>query len=196
MSTQAHCPRWIQFLDESIQDAANIHSLREWMAVCLGDGHNEKALYLYGAGSNGKSTLLSVLAGLTGAENTVGIDFSDTVNEFHRARIRGKKLVIGVGHPDPANVPLLKAILSGEIIAGAYKYQYPFEFKPACSLAFHYNTEPSPDSLGEGFFRRITAVPFRGQFHGAEADPYLKDKLLSELPAIREWAEAAGRGKP
>ena len=193
---EAGCPRWLQFLEESIQDAANIHSIREWMAACLGDGPNEKALYLHGAGSNGKSTLLSVLVELAGAENAVGIDFSDTVSELHCANIRGKKLVIDWGYPDPANMPLIKALLSGETIIGRKRYRQPFEFKPICSLVFHANTDPDFERLGEGCRRRMLVVPFRRQFHRTEADPSLKDKLLSELPAVREWAEAAGRGEP
>ncbi|TYT75664.1 DUF5906 domain-containing protein [Desulfobotulus mexicanus] len=187
---EAGCPGWLQFLEESIQDAASIHALREWMAACLGDGPNEKALYLHGEICSGKSTLLSVLVGLAGDENIVGIDFSDAVSEFHCANIRGKRLVIGVGGPDPANMPLIKALLSGETIAGKEMYQQAFEFKPICSLVFHHNTAPDFERLGEGCRRRMLVVPFRGAFTESQRDPNLKNSLQEELPAIRAWVEA------
>ncbi|TWI68515.1 P4 family phage/plasmid primase-like protein [Desulfobotulus alkaliphilus] len=187
---ESGCPRWLQFLEESMQDAASIHALREWMAACLGDGPNEKALYLHGDVCSGKSTLLSVLVGLTGDENTVCIDFQYINSPFERARIRGKKLVISLSGLPLDCVSCFKSIVSGDTLFGTFKFQKPFEFRPTCSLVFHHNTEPDFERLGEGCRRRMLVVPFRRVFTGNQRDPNLKNTLQEELPAIRAWVEA------
>ncbi|MDY0164794.1 phage/plasmid primase, P4 family [Desulfobotulus sp.] len=184
------CPTWLRFLEESIQDTAVIHALREWMAACLGDGPNEKALYLHGPSRSGKSTLAFVLMALAGDENTASIDFQHIHSQFERARIRGKKLVISLSGLPLPRVSCFKSIVSGDTLSGAFKFQKPFEFRPTCSLVFFHSTEPDFEKLGEGCRRRMLVVPFRGAFTGDRKETHLKNALLEELPAIRAWVEA------
>lgn len=185
------CPTWLRFLEDSIQDAEVIHALRKWMAACLGDGPNEKALYLHGPSRSGKSTLAFMLMALAGDENTTSIDFQHIHNQFERARIRGKKLVISLSGLTLSRISWFKSIVSGDTLSGAFKFQKPFEFRPICSLVFYHDKEPDFERLGEGCRRRMLVVPFRGSFTGDRKETHLKNALKEELPAIRVWVEAA-----
>lgn len=194
--TVAQCPRWLKYLDETIKDEQVIRQVQEFFGYCLTrETRYEKALFLFGPGSDGKSTMLKVLRSLVGERNTASVSFNDIEDQFYRSALYGKMLNVSteIG-AKVMDSQYFKAIVSGDSISAAFKNQTPFDFTPTCKLAFATNTLPRVTDNSHGFFRKVMLIPFRHQFkRGRDADVHLIDKLLAELPGIFQWSLAGLR---
>lgn len=186
----ARCDRWVEFLRETIQDEYTIRVAQEWAGYCLtADVSFEKALLLYGRGSDGKSKFISILQALVGTQNCSAVSMPDLENEFYRATLFNKLFNSSTeieGKAFASN--WFKAIVSGDMISAAFKNRSPFEFKPNCKLVFACNRWPRVLDNTDGFYRRLLTITFKKQFKGHERDLQLEEKLMAELPGIFAWA--------
>jgi putative DNA primase/helicase len=66
----ATCPLWEEAVHTIVGDAEYIQIIQEFFGLCMTRETYDKALFLIGEGSNGKSTLLDVLKGILGDDNT------------------------------------------------------------------------------------------------------------------------------
>ena len=74
--------RWLEFLDETVQDPDEIEMLQEFCGYCLlGDNRFKKALYVYGPPASGKGVFEDTMANVFGRENVIqsfhGLDLED-----------------------------------------------------------------------------------------------------------------------
>ena len=184
------CPRWLRFLEETVQTPEPIAQLQEFCGYCLTrDTRFEKSVLLVGPGADGKSTFLRILRRLVGEENTSAVNFKDLENEFSRSGLFGKLLNISTEVSTKAlDSEFFKGIVSGDKISAAFKHKNQFFFAPYCKLAFAANKLPRVLDNTDGYFRKILPVRFKKQFLGKDADIHLSEKLEAELSEIFHWA--------
>lgn len=188
---QATAPRFLQFLEEIFINDED--KAEKKMLVCeaigytlLSDCSFEKFFMLIGAGANGKSVLLMVLAALLGQKNACAVQPSQFQNRFQRAHMHGKLANIVTELAEGAEIAdaELKAIVSGELTTAEHKHKSPFEFRPFCTCWFGTNHLPHTRDFSQALFRRAIIIQFNRTFSDSEQDKTLKDVLLKELSGI------------
>ena len=184
------CPIWDRHLAYTVQIPEVIKEKQEFFGYCLTRSTRyEKALLLLGPGADGKSTSLNVLQALVGEENCSNVNLNSLDDQFHRVSLHNRVLnVFTEAQAKAFESDIFKAVVSGDRINAAYKHKDVFEFRPFCKLAFSSNHLPEVLDNSDGFFRKVLLIKHRRQFFGPDRDPYLLDKLLTELPGIFGWA--------
>ncbi len=182
--------RWFRFLDETIQTPEVIAQLQEFFGYCLTrDTRYAKALFLFGPGADGKSTVIKILRHMVGIQNCSSIGFADLEDQFLRSSLYNKLLNISTEVGAKAlDSPFFKAIVTGDPITAAFKHQDAFDFTPYCKLIFAANKKPRVLDNSDGFFRRVLPIQFKRQFLGDDADTNLEKDLMGELSYIFVWA--------
>ena len=146
---KAVCPIWIKTLGEILEgDQARINLLQEFFSYCLTrETDYEKALFLNGEGSNGKTVILYVLEQLLGKENCCSIPLEKFSDFHYLPRLAGKIANISIETNAKSEVydNMFKAVVTGDTISADEKYGQPFEFKPFCKLIFATNNLPRVD---------------------------------------------------
>jgi putative DNA primase/helicase len=192
---EALCPRWLTFLDQIFANDADktekVAFLKAWFGYCLvPDNSQQKFVWMVGGGGNGKSLLLSILTRLAGTDNVSHAYMERLKEKVVRAELEGKLINISPEMSADATISdgYLKSIVAGDIIEAERKFKPSFSFKPFVRLIAATNHLPRLLDLSDGFFRRAIVLSFNRQFLGADCDPDLENKLVSELPGIFTWA--------
>ncbi len=182
---QARCPRFTKFLDEVLPDKGVQKVVLEYFAYCFVPWlHIEKLMVLLGSGSNGKSKLLDVLAGLFGKNNITHENLYDLTHDAtHRANIVGKPVNLCTENQGRINASIMRTLVSGETITCKKLYSQPFETDNYAKLLFAYNEMPQIESTLANM-RRWIIVKFNVYIPEEQADTDLGEKLAQELPGI------------
>jgi putative DNA primase/helicase len=192
----ATCPTWIQFLARVLPDAA----LRRFLQRLVGYGLTgltvEQTLaILFGAGANGKSTLLEVLFRLLGdyGAKADAASFMVRRNEGPRndlAALVGARLVAASEATEGVRLDeaLVKELTGGDRITARKLYADYFTFQPTFKIVLATNQKPTIASRGHAIWRRIRLVPFAVTIPEDERDLHLLDRLTEELPGVLAWA--------
>lgn len=194
----AECPIWRATLDVIFGgDAALIAYVQRAVGYSLTGDTSEQCLHLcHGTGSNGKSTMLDVLAELSG-EYGQQADFQTFLDRRHDsgprndvARLAGARLVRSseVGDHKRLNEGLIKSLTGGDIITARFLYSEDFEFKPQFKLWLAANHKPVIRGTDYAIWRRIRLIPFDVTITAEQVDSDLPAKLRGELPGILRWA--------
>jgi putative DNA primase/helicase len=152
--------------------------------------------FLYGAGQNGKSTLvedLQLLFGDYALKATTALytlDGRGKEPEGEIARLLGRRFVTGSETEEGAKLAesRVKDLTGGDTLTGRHLYCPPFNFDPTHKLWIYGNHRPDVRGNDQGIWRRIRLIPFEVQIPEAEKDPDLPRKLAAELPGILNWA--------
>lgn len=189
----AGCPRFMAFLDRVVPDEKWRDVIQEFFGYCLKPGNPFKlAFFLVGPHDTGKSTLLEVLRGVLGPENTTTIALQNLAdNRFASAGLFGKfaniytdlspKLVHDTG--------LFKMLTGGsDRVPAEKKFQAQFDFVNPAKLIFSANSMPSVPEADDAFFRRWAVIEFPNQVPLREQTPFYERLLLDEAPGILNWA--------
>lgn len=185
------CPTWKRCLEQWIAESATVREAQKYAGYCLTrETRYEKMLILFGPGGDGKSTFMNILRALVGPENCSHIPMGRLEDQFYLSRLVDKLINMSTEIEAKAmQSQEIKAIVSGDPISAAFKNQTPFDFEPFCKLIYSTNRLPKMLDNSDGFFRKIMIIKFEGQFvKSGQADIFLKDKLLEELPGIFAWA--------
>lgn len=143
------------------------------------------AFFLYGEGSNGKSTILNSVQQLIGQSNCSSMalqDWDGDRSRFRVAELAGKACNLCDDLPAKHiwDSSLFKAIVTGGRITGERKGETPFAFIPFCKLVFACNELPSASDHSGGMVSRMVAVPLTHNFaDDCDFDPSVKDKRLT-----------------
>ncbi len=194
----AGCPTWLKTLDVVFGgDMSLIAYLQRAIGYSLTGDTREQVLHLcHGTGANGKSTILDVLAALTGDYGS-SADFStflerrnDSGPRDDVARLAGARLVRSseVGENKRLNEGLIKSLTGGDIICARFLYSENFEFKPQFKLWLAANHKPVIRGTDYAIWRRIQLIPFEVTIAPEQRDEGLPAKLRAELPGILAWA--------
>jgi putative DNA primase/helicase len=185
----AKAPRFEKFLDEitcNRKDMAQV--LLEFMGYALSNSscYAEKALILYGEGSNGKSTFMEVLKALAGKDNYASLSLTALNKDTKRYMIDGKLFNIGEETSVKAlgESEVFKTMVTGGEIDVKKLYSQDYTIKNRCKLIMACNELPKSADRSEGLYRRMILVPFDAKFTEESKDPHMKEKLVEELPGI------------
>ena len=201
----AICPKIDAFI-QSVLPQDNPSLAYEMAAdIVTPDRSLQKAIVLYGAGGNGKSTFLSLLIRFVGEDNVTGMSLHDLEKiRFASARLYGKLANICPDLPTDclAGTSIFKAITGEDRLVGENKFCPAFEFTPYSRLIFSTNQLPRTRDSSPAFWDRWLVVPFQRTFRGTgrelsrtELDRQLHDpkelsgllnKVLEVWPSVRQ----------
>lgn len=140
-----------------------------------------KAVILTGDKSNGKSTFISMLQAMLGADNVSNLDFKELDGKFSTAMLFGKLANLGDDISDSykEDVAIFKKIVTGEPIKAEEKGKPPFNFKPYVKLVFSANSIPRINDSTGAALRRLLIIPLNAKFTENDSgyDPQIRIKL-------------------
>ena len=185
----AECPRWVEAVDTIIEDEENINITQEFFGLCMTKETYDRALFITGEGSNGKSTLLEVLKGILGDENTCEVQLEQLDKSHYVAQLHGKLLNLAseIGAKGTVCDDMFKKIVAHDTVMGDHKFGHPFSFRPVSKLIFAANNMPRTDDKSRAFYRRLLVVPLAKEFKGNEARHKYHRTLLEERSGIFNW---------
>ena len=206
----ASCPRWLQFVDESMGGGADasegdletaaelVGFLQPALGYSITGETGAKAVFLlYGIGDNGKTTLLSVIRDLVREYSaTIELDVLTSREDSNntaaaRAQLLGKRFVITNEAEDGQKLSSarLKRLCQGEggLISACRKYENPITFRETHKLWMDSNFKPELPSSDAAIWSRLHLVPFIKTVPKERQDRQLRDKLLAEAPGILRW---------
>jgi len=194
----AKAPEFEAFL-ERIQPDLQIRAfLKRWFGYCLtGLTTEQKTTFFYGAGRNGKSTLVDLIAkimggysttipieSLTGAEQRKGSDATPDLVRLPGARfVRASEPERGTGLKEA----LVKQLTGGEAILVRRMQQEFVEVSPEFKLTIQGNYLPNIKGGDDGIWRRLVLVNFDEQIPIDEVDPLLPERLWAERDGVLTW---------
>lgn len=186
------CPRWEQFLKESVQDDTNIALLQTFFGSCLTGAPLPRAALLLAGQGLGKDTVVRVLTALVGTELRTDFSPKEMSLEWVRGMMVGSRLNV-CHNPSFKNASILKSMIAGDVVTARKKHGPVFTWTPRVKFVFVSNTIPVSVAESSGCHRRILVVSFTSR--PAKIDPLLFDRLGEELEAIHEWALATPTGE-
>jgi putative DNA primase/helicase len=199
IAPDANCqtPVWLNFLDDiTREDADLIAYLRRTTGYALTGVTVEHAMFfLYGLGSNGKTTFINTVTSCMGEHyhRTAPIEtFTEAKNDRHPtelAGLRGARLVTAMETEEGRRwaESKIKALTGGDKISARFMRQDFFEFVPQFKLMIGGNHKPTLKTVDEAIKRRFHLVPFDVTIPEERRDKKLMDKLQTELPGILWW---------
>lgn len=197
----ATCPTWHRVLDDVF---CGDLELTEWFHRAVGysitgDTSAQQLFFLYGSGSNGKSTVTNTLRELLGPglfEKVKAAALMASATAGHAAtpevaKLRGARVALASELPasrfDEATI---KDIVGEDDITARYLNANPITFRPTHKLWMFGNHRPSIAGTDDGIWRRMKLVPFNARFEGDAVLPDLPLRLAAEMPGILAWAVA------
>ena len=192
---RGRCRRWVRFLLEITHvDRAMVRYLQRFIGYTLTGVIEEHAFaFLCGPGGNGKSVLLSTVAGGLGDYATTAMAdvFTAGKNDqhpTHLASLRGARLVAVTETEEgrPWAESRIKSLTGGDRISARVMRGDPFEFSPVFKLWIAGNHRPVLRNPDPAMRRRLHLMPLT--FVPAKPDPKLIETLRAELPEILQWA--------
>ena len=181
------CPLFSRFLEDVLPDAAQRDAAWEILGYCLTtDCRLEKAIILYGGGSNGKTVFLNVLrAMLQGLVSELRL--SDLSHTFRPAMLLNKTVNISAEGEavDLIDDAVVKSVISGEPLAVEQKHRDPVVIRPFCKLIIATNHLPRSRDKSRGYFRRWLILDFGVEIPENQQDKQLSTKIIeSELDEV------------
>ena len=161
--------------------------------------HEQKLLFLYGTGANGKSTMSEILKELLGElgvmvpQTMVVLDSKGgDAPDYEVIRLRGARMALApeIDKNAKLNEARVKSLTGGDTLRGREHYEMSLEFHPTHKLMFYGNHKPLVHGVDDGVWRRFIFLHLRRKFEGKAKDPALKEKLIAELAGILNWAIA------
>lgn len=196
---EAECRTWIEFLNRVQPNKEMRDFLQRWVGYCLtGLTTEQKLLFNFGSGRNGKSTFVDTLAKifadygttvpietLTGTEQRKGSDATPDLVRLPGARfVRASEPEAGTRMKEA----MIKALTGGEAIMIRRMMQEFVEVVPEFKLMISGNHKPEIRGADDGIWRRVKLVPWEVQIPDDEVDPMLASKLQQEAEGILAWA--------
>ena len=192
---EAKCPKFEKFLSE-ILDGNDALTIQEMFGYCLYRSYPIAAIFMHvGSGSNGKSTLLSVLRRWLGEKNVATYTMQSLIEDrFAVANLRGKLANI---FPDLSDAhifhtAMLKAITGNDAITARQMHVQKAEsFISYAKLIYSTNRPPVIDDPSNAMWRRIIEVDYRHTFveNASWQDTLIREMTTpEEMSGILNWA--------
>ena len=188
----ATCPQWEEAIKTIIDNEESIGVVQEFFGLCMTKETYDRALFFIGEGSNGKSTLLDVLKGILGNENTCEVQLEQLEKSHYVAQLHNKLLNIAteIGASGTVCDEMFKKIVAHDHVMGDHKFGHPFSFRPVCKLIFATNNMPRTDDKSKAFYRRLLIIPLTKEFTDLNNKHKYYRTLLNERNGIFNWMVA------
>lgn len=189
------CPQFKAFLDFTTNgDSELTRFIQRWLGYSTtGDMSEQKLVYLYGPGGNGKGVLIRAILGILG-------DY---------ARIVPESTLIARGHTHPNDLALLEGLRfaaatetetgsrwregiinqvtgADPLTARRMRGEF-FTFQPQCKLTISGNTAPDHNRVNDAAKRRFKVVEMRARVPEDQINLRLDADLRAEYPGILRW---------
>jgi putative DNA primase/helicase len=193
---KAVCPTWLGFLDRVTGRSEELRNyIQRVSGYALTGLTTEHAMFFnYGTGANGKSVLMSTIAGILLDYHRAAPIETFTVSNTDRhptelAGLRGARLVVVTETEEGRRwaQSRIAQITGGDVISARFMRQDFFDFLPQFKLWISGNHKPSLRSVNEAIQRRMNMLPFAVTIPKEERDPNLSEKLKAEWPGILRW---------
>jgi putative DNA primase/helicase len=175
----AQCP-FLYELINSLLPEEQVISLWELMGYCLWRSYpNAKMFFLFGRGSNGKTTFARILETMLGSDNVSHASLKDLQeNRFAKAQLYRKLANIAgeLEYAELKNTSVLKQLCGGDNIDIERKYKEPFKYRNYAKLIFLTNEINKTRDTTEAFYRRVYLIEFPKKFPN---NPELDYRLLT-----------------
>lgn len=168
-------------------------------ALLIGGNDEQKVVYHYGTGANGKSAFVEVLGRMAGTYRTVvapetitgdgqraGQQASPDIARLHNARLA---TIEELPRNAPLKEELIKALSGGTKMTARFLQKEIFEFEPIFTPILTGNFKPSISGSDYGIWRRVLIVLWGVTIpEGERMTPSrLAEKLDSERSGILNW---------
>lgn len=197
----ATCPYFLEFLEKLQPDRRMQIFLQIFHAYALliGGNDEQKLLYHYGTGANGKSAFIEVLGRLAGTYRTVvapetitgesqrtGQGASPDIARLHNARLA---TIEELPRNAPLKEELIKALSGGTKMTARFLQKEIFEFEPIFTPILSGNFKPSISGSDYGIWRRVLIVLWGVTIPEGERmiPSRLAEKLDAERSGILNW---------
>jgi putative DNA primase/helicase len=197
--TAATCPRFRRFLEDVQPDTEMRAFLQRWAGYCLtGSVREQKLLFLFGGGANGKSVFIELLAWLLG-------DYSkkiatELLMQHQRSpqgpspdivALKGARLIYANETEEGRRLAesRVKDLTGGDTLTGRVPYgKADITFRPSHKLVIVGNHRPEITDNSHGMWRRVALTPFDVTIAEGRRDPELLEHLRGEGAGILNWA--------
>ena len=183
-------PRFWGYLLDTFQGYAEplktIQYVQELFGYCLvSHCKAQKAFFLVGEGSDGKSVLCEILTSVVGPDNVSSLPFEALGGRFDGAVLKDKLANISadsnkVRYRDNKGTGLFKSIVSGDRISVEFKGRDRVDIVPTATMVMALNNMPEMSDNSHGWRRRINIMPFHNQVPPGKEDRDLADKIIKE----------------
>lgn len=148
-----------KFLGKIMPDMAVRDRLQEALASSLLPMTFEKSIWLQGIGSNGKSTMISILTAFH--RKTLAVDLETLDKDFSLEDLVGATLVtVGETPQKPINDSRLKSLVSRDLVSINRKNKPVLTIRPTATWLLAMNKTPPIRDHTHGFWRKIEGIPF------------------------------------
>lgn len=193
----AQCPTFQRFLLEIMGDDAEVveYLQRLFGYVITGEVSESIMPIFWGAGANGKTTLLNAIAYVLGTDYAGAAPpglLIEKTSESHPtefADLQGRRLITAAetGSGKKLAESAMKYLTGGDKIKARFMRQDFFEFVGTFKIILLTNNKPNVKNQDYGVWRRLKLVPFTVTFSDEEKDPELPKKLQAEASGILNW---------
>lgn len=197
----ATCPQWDTYLERAHPDPMMRTFLQVFhaQAILVGGNDEQKILYHYGSGGEGKTTLIEVLGDLsdgyratmspdsiTGDGGRQGQQASPDIARLFNARF---VTVDELPRGQPLRENLLKAMSGGTKQLARFLQKEFFEFTPLFTAVLAGNDMPETSGLDDGLWRRLLIVHWKVKIEEADRRNMGQTRLLldAERSGILNW---------
>jgi putative DNA primase/helicase len=186
------CPLWRTFLSRVTRADDELAAfIQRMLGYSLTGSTQDHALFFcHGGGANGKTVMLSTVAGILGDYHTTAPieTFTASVTDRHPtelAALRGARLVTASETQEGRqwDETKVKLLTGGDKISARFMRGDFFEFVPQFKLVIAGNHRPTLRTVDEAIRRRLNLIPFTVTIPPAERDPELTEKLKAEWPS-------------
>lgn len=192
----AECPRWLAFLSRIFDDnEALIAFLQRALGYALTADTREQCFFLlWGAGANGKTTLLKTVSSILGdyavstRAETFMVKGSDAIpNDV--AQLAGSRFVVAVEAEQDRRLAeaLMKQATGGDVMSARFMRGEFFEFAPTFKVFIATNHKPIIRGTDHAMWRRVRLIPFTVTIADDQQDKMLEGKLRGEGAGILRW---------
>jgi putative DNA primase/helicase len=190
-------PRFLKFIhDITGNDEDFIKTLQMWFGIsATGTSRDQRILFLYGPGGNGKGVLLRTVSGLLG-EHAVNAPRDLLMVEkyskhtTHMIDVLKARMAIATEVDDDAtwDVALVKDLTGGDSVSVQKMRHDPFRLIASCYITISGNKKPALKGIDEAVRRRFLVATFKLKVEAKDVIADLeKEFIREEGPAILRW---------
>ena len=201
----ADAPMFKDFLNDIFEnDQERIAVIQEIMGACLYyDDIVQKLFVFLGSGANGKSLLCKIIEKMLGGKTNVSAISLERLGEGRFSKQNLDKKFLNISSETISeklySTSDLKALTGGDLVEIEQKYKNSFTGSIHAKFILLANEMIQTKDYSDGFYRRLLIVPFNQSYHDLPPngeredgvkykDPFLEDKLLTELSGIFNFA--------